>query len=101
MSYKNLIKDVRNTAVGEAIKYVRDKMKLIMCELTREVHMILMQFLSYRRETANKEAYLDTCRSKFADAVIAYGVKAPVMEATFGMWEKTAFKLYDCLIPRT
>ena len=72
-----------------------------MKELTKEFHLVLEQFLSYRLETIDKIAYLDSCRQKFNEAVIAYGMKIPVMEATFAMWEKTPFKTYDCLMPLT
>ena len=76
-------------------------MKQVMKELTREFHLILEQFLSYRNECTDKISFLDKCRLKYTEAVLAYAMKVPVMEATYAMWEQTPFKTYDCLIPLT
>ena len=41
MSYKTLIKDVRAQAVSEAVKFVQDKLKVVMKAVTREYRHLL------------------------------------------------------------
>lgn len=40
--------------MAEASKFIKVKMKTVMRELTRELHLICEQFLSYRKETMDK-----------------------------------------------
>ena len=41
MSYKTLIKDVRAEAVGEAVNFVKEKLKFVVKEVTKEYRLIL------------------------------------------------------------
>ena len=101
MSYKTLIRDVRSQAVGSAVKFVNDKMKKIMRQLTSEFHMLLEQFISFRKETADRISYMQGVYEKYKDAMAQLAIRAPVHEAAYGMMEQTPLKLYDCLMPRT
>ena len=74
-------------------------MKLIMKELTREVHTIVEQFLTHRKEMKAQMAVMDVVYDKFRFAKAAHAQKAPAMEAAYCMMENSPLKLYDCLIP--
>ena len=70
MSYKTIIRDVKTMALREAVDFVNNKMKQILKELTKEMHQILEQYLSFRQKTATRLGFNDDLYKKFVESSI-------------------------------
>ena len=70
MSYKTIIRDVKTMALREAVDFVNNKMKQILKELTKEMHQILEQYLSFRQKTAPRLGFNDDLYKNFVESSI-------------------------------
>lgn len=57
-------------ALREAVDFVNNKMKQILKELTKEMHQILEQYLSFRQKTATRLGFNDDLYKKFVESSI-------------------------------
>ena len=56
-------------------------------------------FLDYKQETQERINLIKQAEIDLQHVNLAYASKAPVMEAAFGLAEKSKLRMYDCLVP--
>ena len=68
--------------------------------MTCEHHRIIEQYLYYKSWTKERMQFTDEYEEKYTESLKALALRAPVYEASFAMSNRSALKLYDCLVPK-
>lgn len=92
--------NVKPLIYQEAIKWLKDKTDAICKSFTEELHLILSQFILYKRKTNSRLDESEWYKENVKVLEMTLARKIPVFESEYGMSETTPLRLYDCLVPR-
>ena len=95
-----MIKDFKTEVMKEASVFITSKLEDVARVLTSEHHRIIEQFIFYKNKTQRQLDMSDMLQKKYREAVKAQCLQSPCFEASFATDNRSALKLYDCLVPK-
>ena len=79
---------------------MKDQAGTVTKVLSKEHHRIINQYFALRKDNEDKTEQIKDLELKLKQAEMSYAMKAPTMEFSYAIHEKSKIKLYDSLVPK-
>ena len=99
-AFESKLANIKPIVYKDAVEWLREKTDIIAQSFTKELHLILEQFIEYKGRTNSRLAECAWYKENVKVLELTLARKIPVFEAEYGLSETTPLRLYDCLVPR-